>query len=342
MADIYLNKRKRLYCCFVDYQKAFDTINRTKLWTKLLSSGISGRILKVIKNLYSQAKACVNVSRQNSEYFSCNVGVRQEENLSMLLFSLYLADPNEFISRSCKGLEKIQEMDQLVQDPTEDLVSYLKLYILMYADDTVLLAEDLQKYLDTLNEYCNNVDLKINTSKTKILIFSRRKLKNIPSFKFADMKLDVVNDYNYLGVTSNFSAKFNVAKQSLYQKGCRAMFALLKRHKSLSLPPDIALKLFDTLVKPVLLYGAEVWGCENSDIVNKVKLRFCKYILHVHKSTCSNMVYGELGETPLHIDIKCKMVLYWARLITSKENKLSKMAKIYSLIYKLYVSFYLD
>ena len=46
------------------------------------------------------------------------------------------------------------------------------------------------------------------------------------------------------------------------------------------------------------------------------------------------MVYGELGETPLHIDIRCKMVLYWARLITSKEKKLSKM--IYSLIYKLY------
>ena len=112
------------------------------------------------------------------------------------------------------------------------------------------------------------------------------------------------------------------------------MFALLKRIKSLSLPPDIALKLFDTLVKPVVLYGAEVWGCENCDIVNKVKLRFCKYILHVHKSTCSNMAYGELGETPLHIDNKCKMILYWARLITSKENKLSKI--IYSLIYKLY------
>ena len=128
-------------------------------------------------------------------------------------------------------------MDQLVHDPAEDLVSYLKLYILMYTDDNVLLAEspeDLQKYLDTLNKYCNSFDLKINTSKTKIFIFSRGKLKNIPSFKFADMKLDVVNDYNYLGVTFNFNAKFNVAKQSLYLKGCRAMFALLKRIKSLS------------------------------------------------------------------------------------------------------------
>ena len=79
-------------------------------------------------------------------------------------------------------------------------------------------------------------------------------------------------------------------------------FALLKRIKSLSLPPDIALKLFDTLVKPVVLYGAEVWGCENCDIVNKGSV---------------NIFY-----------------MFWAKMITSNENKLSKM--IYSLIYKLY------
>ena len=47
LADVYLSKRKRLYCCFVDYKKAFDTVNRSKLWTKLLLSGISGRILDV-------------------------------------------------------------------------------------------------------------------------------------------------------------------------------------------------------------------------------------------------------------------------------------------------------
>ena len=82
----------------------------------------------------------------------------------------------------------------------------------------------------------------------------------------------------------------------------------------------IIFELFDTLVKPVVLYGAEVWGCENCDIVNKVKLRLCKYPLHVHKSTCSNMVYGELCETPLHTDIKCKMILYL------EERKISRRA----------------
>ena len=65
-------------------------------------------------------------------------------------------------------------MHQLVQDPTQHLVSYLELYILKDADDTVLLTEspeDLHKYLDTLSEYCTYFDLKINTIKTKILIF---------------------------------------------------------------------------------------------------------------------------------------------------------------------------
>ena len=59
-------------------------------------------------------------------------------------------------------------------------------------------------------------------------------------------------------------------------------FALLKRIKSLSLPPDIALKLFDTLVKPVVLYGAEVWGCENCDIVNKGSVNIFHMLTNLH------------------------------------------------------------
>ena len=90
-------------------------------------------------------------------------------------------------------------------------------------------------------------------------------------------------------------------KQNLFQNGCKAMFAPMKIVFLSSLPPDIALKLFDTLVKPVVLYRAEVWGCENCDIGNKLKLRFCKYALHGYKSTCCKIVDGEFGETPLHM-----------------------------------------
>lgn len=49
LAAIYLNKHKRLYCCYIDYQKTFDMVNRSKLWLKLLSLGMSGKVLEVVK-----------------------------------------------------------------------------------------------------------------------------------------------------------------------------------------------------------------------------------------------------------------------------------------------------
>ena len=81
------------------------------------------------------------------------------------------------------------------------------------------------------------------------------------------------------------------------------MFALLKRSRNLSLPMDIMLKLFNVLVKPVVLHGAEVWGSEICDILERLQLRFFKYVLSVNKFTSSMIVYGELGATPLDIDI---------------------------------------
>ena len=93
LADLYLSKRKRLYCCFVDYKKAFDTINRSTLWSKILASRISGKLFDIIKNMYEKAKSNVPVAltaEQQSDFFTYNIGVRQREKLSPLLFFIYL------------------------------------------------------------------------------------------------------------------------------------------------------------------------------------------------------------------------------------------------------------
>ena len=91
--DIYLQKRKRVYCSFIDYKKAFDLVDRSSLWSKLISHGINGKLMSVIFNLYHHAKSCVRANGKMSDYFTCNVGVRQGENLSPLLFaSLMLVD----------------------------------------------------------------------------------------------------------------------------------------------------------------------------------------------------------------------------------------------------------
>ena len=84
LIDIYLNKHKRLYCCYVDYSKAFDTVSRTELWSKLLNNNISGKLFQIIYNMYKSAKSCVSVNSTLTDNFSCMIGVRQGDNLSPL------------------------------------------------------------------------------------------------------------------------------------------------------------------------------------------------------------------------------------------------------------------
>ena len=114
----------------------------------------------------------------------------------------------------------------------EEIMTYFKLYIFLYADDTVILAEnpnDLQASLNQMEKYCDTFDLHINVNKTKILFFSRGKLRKHHIFNFGEHILDTVDEYNYLGLVFNYNAKFKIAKSHLYQKGCRAMFSLLKK-----------------------------------------------------------------------------------------------------------------
>ena len=81
--------------------------------------------------------------------------------------------------------------------------------------------------------------------------------------------------------------------------------------------------IFNKTVKPVLLYGCEIWGFGNLEILERVQLKFLKYILNVRKSTPSCIIYGETGVTPIKIDIHTRMISYWSKIVSQDQNKLS-------------------
>ena len=83
------NKRKKLYCAFIDFAMAFDTVWRKGLWHKLLGNEINGKMYKFIFNMHSGNKSLVLYNGEMSEYFQCNIGVRQGENL-FLFYSQYM------------------------------------------------------------------------------------------------------------------------------------------------------------------------------------------------------------------------------------------------------------
>ena len=83
---------KKLYGCFVDFSKAFDTISREKLFEKLLKHGINGNFYNVLKNMYFNDETRIKVGDHLSDAIYPNQGVRQGCILSPLLFNIYLSD----------------------------------------------------------------------------------------------------------------------------------------------------------------------------------------------------------------------------------------------------------
>ena len=111
-------------------------------------------------------------------------------------------------------------------------------------------------------------------------------------------------------------------------KARKAIFATVRKCASAGLlTPKVALELFDTNVLPVLNYASEFW-CKERDIVEveRVQLKFLKYVLGVKISTCSLAVYGELVRFPIHLQHMVKLLKYWIRILSFKEDHLVKIA----------------
>ena len=149
--------RKDLYVAFIDFSKAYDSVDRTSMQAKLLLEGVRGRVYTVLQSMYEHMRSVVSQGGSISRSFEHSIGLRQGCVLSPLLFALFIADLPVFLARNgCEGI-KLQDAN---------------LNSLWYADDGALLATSapsLQQTLDSLAQYCDRWRLRINTAKTKVM-----------------------------------------------------------------------------------------------------------------------------------------------------------------------------
>ena len=154
------NQKLPTFSAFIDFQKAFDWIDRNLLFYKLLMNNVDGKMYKAIKTLYSGTESAVKVNNLMTDWFQCTSGVRQGDNLSTTLFSIFINDLAQDIKNLNAGIH---------------LADYdLHLSILLYADDIVLMSdseEKLQKMLICLNDWCCKWFMNVNIDKTKIVHF---------------------------------------------------------------------------------------------------------------------------------------------------------------------------
>jgi hypothetical protein len=274
------------------------------MFYKLLKLGIGGNFYNTIKSMYSSVNSCVKTRLGITPSFNIFQGVKQGEVLSPALFSMYVNDLPDALRPSVQNHVRLGSLD---------------VDCLMYADDVVLLSqskEGLQSLLNGLSTYCKKWKLEVNLAKTKVLIFNKNCRLLCDKFTLDDNSIECVNSYKYLGLDFASSGSFNLAVSNLKTRARKACFKLKTMIDPRNISPKTAMSLFNCLIKPIALYGSEVWGTSicgmnlqktivkfNEVQVERLHLSYAKYTLGVHKNATNAAVYGEIGTYPLAVSI---------------------------------------
>ena len=95
------SKRKPLYVTFIDFSKAFDFVNRTFLYYKMIKKGFGGKLVKIIESMFSKSSARVRWEGELGESIDSTHGVLQGGIVSPKLFNFYLSDMKDYFDQSC-------------------------------------------------------------------------------------------------------------------------------------------------------------------------------------------------------------------------------------------------
>ena len=87
---------------FIDFKKAYDTVNRDILWMVLYRSGVRGKMRRLIRGIYATAQACAMSKSGLGDFFECFQGLKQGCILSPVLFSMLINELANEILENCK------------------------------------------------------------------------------------------------------------------------------------------------------------------------------------------------------------------------------------------------
>lgn len=179
--------------------------------------------------------------------------------------------------------------------------------------------------LNQLSVYCKKWNITVNVNKTKVMLFKTSNRPENFEILYEGSVLENVRNFIYLGVNISSNGKFYQAQKHLSEQASKALFSLNNLFRDNILCVQDKLKLFDSLILPILTYGCEIWGFYRSDDVEKVHLRFLKQILGVRRQTSNIAIYGELGRFPLYVIRKIRILKYWYKILNSPNTLLFKV-----------------
>ena len=319
VCEITYRYQRKVHACFIDLQKAFDSVKRKELWKALSEHNVSDSLIGSIKSFYLNPKSMVQISGKTSKQFKIDVGVRQGCILSPLLFIILMNS----VSRECGEMR-----------PTQIGMWKLKpvqLRMLAFADDLVIFGnteQDLQHNLNILNRELKKRGLKINPNKTKSMLISRE--HNEHEIKLEGETLEQVDSYKYLGVIIKSNCSL---KEEINQRISKATKVYGQLGNSIigkkELTARAKMSIFNSVYCPTLMYGSESWTLDGRDKsrLQAAEMKFLRRTIgKTRKDKIRNTrVREEVNSEKLSIKIEKNQLRWFGHVNRMKDDRIPKM-----------------
>ena len=305
-----------LYINFVDFEKAFDSLDRDSLWKLLRHYGVPDKIVTIIRNSYEGLTCRVVHQGQLSDSFEVKTGVRQGCLLSPFLFLLAV---DWIMKNSTEGTRNGIQWTLWTQ--LEDLD---------FADDLALLSHQQQQMQDKTNRLASEakkLGLKINKDKTKVL---RANTPNEDPIQLEQERLEDVDSFTYLGSVVDQQGGSDADIKARLGKARTAFIKLKNVWSSSSLRLRTKLRIFKSNVQSVLLYAAVTWRTTDTT-TQKVQafVNSClRRILRIHwPNTISNKdLWEQTGSSLIGMEIKKRRWNWIGHTLRKPTNNVTRQA----------------
>ena len=315
---------KKLYACFIEFSKAFDLINRTILFYKLIKNGWKGKVIDTFRSLYHKTHFRVKRNGKLSPPLLSNIGVNQGGITSGLMFRKYMSDLSDYL---------FKEFGVVIEDV---IIAHI-----LWADDLILFsdsAKGLQRQLDGLRKFCASNKVIVNEIKTKSMCFGADDKVEI---NFNGKPIEQVRQFKYLGTVVRSIKRrnqdiFSENSSFICTKARKATFSIQKKVKFFKLlPPEIRFEIFDTMIKPILTYGSDIWGINKIALheLDKSFLNYIRCVLCVKSTTSNIVVFGECGKFPPSMYCHVNVLCYMHRLLKMQSGQVVK--SVFDSLHKL-------
>ena len=314
--DNFTMNNSTVNLCALDISKAFDRVNHSKLFSKLMDSHVPLKFIILLQCWYSKSFISVRWAFSVSKCVKLMAGVRQGSVLGPHLFSFYVNNLLAKLRSSGLGCH----------------IKSLCFNAIMYADDLLLLSisiTHMQLLINMSNSILTECGLQLNSSKTACIRIGNRHQQVNSILQLNNSELEWHSQLRYLGMYILSARTFKCNLQSVRHNFYRAANNILGKVKSNN-NPAVVLSLTESFCTPVLLYGLEAlnMSAASSNAIDfAYNSVFCK-VFNVKESITISVCQYHSGFLPASCLLDLRRLKFFNGLLKLRESLPSRLSQL--------------